>query len=198
MLRSSRRNASAGNRARVCLSAWLLVGLAGSARAEAVTVSVQESDGTYSVSGEFVTDAPPRVAWSVLTDYDRLDAFVGGMRRSRSERDPDGRLVVRQTAAVGIFPLRKVVRVALEIAEDEGSRIVFSDVLKKDFDFYFGEWSLSSEAGGTRVSYQLQAAPKAFVPFVGRGIAGRNARTLLSQVSAEMTRRLDSSPTAGP
>ena len=184
----SRQLASAVLSARVCLSALLISGLAGGARADGVTVSVRESQGGYSVRGEFITVASPSLAWSVLTDYDRIDAFVGSMRESSSERR-DGRLVVRQTAAVGVFPVRKVVRVALEIAEEEGSRIVFSDVLKRDFDFYFGEWSLSPEAGGTRVTYRVEAAPRTTVPFVGRGIAGRNARSLLSQVSAEMKRR---------
>ena len=191
--------ASAGNRARA-LGALALAWLAlsgGGAGAATVTVSVQEFRGTYSVRAVLQTEAPPEVAWSVLSDYDHIDTFVGSMRASTSERRPDGRLFVRQVAAVGAFPLHKTVRVNLEVLEEQGRSIAFHDVLGQDFRTYAGAWEIGADSTGTIVQYWLEAAPKTFVPFVGRSMMARGVRDLLAQVGTEIQRRAALEPAPG-
>jgi hypothetical protein len=197
--------ASAGNRARVVLLLMLLL-VASGARADteesaagtagnavgavgAVAVKVQEVQGTYSVRAELRTSATPEVAWNVLSDYDHIDTFVQSMRASTSERRADGQLLVRQIAAVGVFPIHKTVRVDLEVVEVPGHSIAFHDVLGRDFRAYAGAWDIGQDSTGTIVYYWLEAAPKAFVPFVGRRVMAKGVRDLLSQVGSEMQRR---------
>ena len=193
-----RQVASAGNRARVCLLVLLVTVFVGGAHAAGVTVSVNETQGTYSVRGELVTHAPLAVAWSVLTDYDHISSFVRSMKTSVSEQRPDGRLVVRQVAVAGLFPVRKTVHIELEVSEEAGRSIAFHDVLLRDFHTYAGAWDVTADSSGTRVYYWLEASPKMFVPFAGRSVMTRSARDLLSQVGAEIARRAAAGPSRSP
>src|SRR5215470_5542316 len=155
--RQSKQAASAGNRARGLLVLLLLPAWLAAARADQVNVTVEDSHGRYTVAGELVTIAPPSVAWSVLTDYDHISAFVSSMKTSVAERSDDGRTIVRQAAAAGIFPVRKVVHVALEVREDPERLLVFRDVSGNDFSTYEGEWQMAGDSTGTRIWYRLQA-----------------------------------------
>jgi len=181
--------ASAGNRARVFGAVALLMLWACGAEAGTVTVNVQEVQGTYSVRAELRTSAPPAVVWNVLSDYDHIDTFVTSMRASTSERRADGQLLVRQVAAVGVFPVHKTVHVDLEVIETPGHSIAFHDVLGRDFHAYAGAWDIGADSTATIVYYWLEASPKAFVPLVGRGMMSRGVRDLLTQVGSEIQRR---------
>src|SRR5207247_6793388 len=61
----------------------------------------------------FAAQVPRTVAWRVLTDYDSLGRFVRSIEASHLERQPDGRVLVRQTAVGGPFLLRRHVRVQI-------------------------------------------------------------------------------------
>jgi len=186
----SHRPASAHPRARgVVMALALTLGVAAAAEC-AVSVVVEEHDGGYQVAGEFATTAPPDVAWNVLTDYAHIASFVGSIRGSSVERGADGRLMVRQDATAGVFPLRRTMHVTLDVAEESHHRITFHDVLGRDFRSYAGEWQIRPDAKGTVVRYALEARPKMAMPHVlGRGMISRNVHDLLGQVEAEMLRR---------
>jgi len=175
---------------RAAVTALLLVGVAVTARAEDVTQTVEEHDGKYRVRGEFTIPLPASAAWTVLADYDHIHDFVSSMRSSSLEHVDGGYLRVRQVAVAGVFPFRRTIHVLLDIREEAGTRIVFTDVLHEDFRAYSGEWRVASDSVGTTVRYALDAQLSAGVPsMLGRPMMSRGARDLLRQVRAEIVRR---------
>ena len=181
--------------------ALLLVAALASARDVAVVIDPAPS--ACRVQGRFRAAVPATVAWDVLADYDHIPDFVRSMSVSRSERTADGHLRVHQTANASLFMFHRRMNVVLEIEEMHGRRIVFHDVLGKDFDHYAGEWRIEADSSGTIVHYALEADPKGALPhMMCRGMLRKTAEDLLEQVRAEMTRRaaagLNSSRPPGP
>ena len=180
---------------RAVVAALLMVGGAASARAQDVRLTVEEREGTYQVRGEFKVALPVSAVWTVLADYDHIHEFVSSMRSSTLEYVEGGYLRVRQVAVAGVFPFRRTIHVLLDIREDAGSRIVFTDVLHEDFQTYAGEWTVVSgsprdSTARTTVRYALDAQLRAGVPsMLGRPMMSRGARDLLRQVRAEIVRR---------
>ena len=188
--RSSRTRAGAGNRARSALAALFIVAGAAVARADNVSLTVEDGHGVYRVHGTFTAPVSPGVAWAVLTDYDHIGAYVKSIRASAVERRGDGWLLLRQNARGGMFPLQRTVHVLLDVREEQGNRITFHDRLGQDFRLYSGSWVLGDADPGVSVSYALEARLITAMPHgLGRGLMGHQARDLLEQVRAEMVRR---------
>jgi len=155
-----------------------------------VTATVESRGDTYRVQGAFRAPVAPEVAWTVLTDYDHIGAFVSSVLTSRVERRAEGALLLRQESVGGMLFVSHRVEVLLEVREDPGRSIRFRDVLARDFHRYQGEWQLVSDSAGVGLRYVLDADPKAPMPRVlGRAALGRSVRKLLGEVRAEMLRR---------
>ena len=188
-IRRSRGHGRASVVAPIALIAFLLL-MPGLAWPGEVKVVVDNIPGDCGVRGAFVAAVPAAVAWEVLTDYDGISQFVKSMHSSRMERSDDGRRLLRQDVVASVFLVRRHMRVLLEIQETPGKRIVFHDVLGKDFRSYTGEWRLASVANETSVEYELVAVPRAaFARSLCRGMLRNAAHNLLAEVQAEMMRR---------
>lgn len=165
-------------------------GTALAAEAAAPRVSVTGAErGAYRIEGSFRVDAPPAVAWAVLTDYDKLSSFVSSMRSSSSARLESGGLVVTQEAVGRAGPFSRTLHVVLDVTEAPPSRIEFHDVSGASFHSYVGAWAIDADGAGARVTYTLEARPHSSPPLFGRSILASNARGLLEQVRLEMVRR---------
>ena len=145
-------------------------------------------NSTMRLEGRFTTAAPRAIAWSVLTDYDHISAFVASMRSSRVKARGDGFLLVEQETTARILLFRRTMHVLLKVREQPRQSIAFDDVSKASFERYEGSWTLQETAGGTQVIYQL-TAKSGFVGFVARSSSQRMVRELLEQVRAEIDRR---------
>jgi len=146
-------------------------------------------NGAYRIEGSFGVDAPPPVAWAVLTDYDNLSSFVSSMRSSSAARPESGRLLVIQEAVGRAGPFSRTLHVVLDVTEVPPGRIEFHDVCGASFRSYVGAWAIDSDVAGARVTYSLEARPRSSPPFFARSILASNARGLLEQVRLEMLRR---------
>ena len=146
-------------------------------------------NGAYRIEGSFGVNAPPHVAWAVLTDYDNLSSFVSSMRSSSAARPESGRLLVTQEAVGRAGPFSRKLHVVLDVTEQPPDRIEFYDVGGASFQSYVGAWAIDSDGGGARVTYVLDARPRSSPPFFARSILSSNARGLLEQVRLEMLRR---------
>jgi hypothetical protein len=156
-----------------------------------VRVSVERrDDGLFAIDGRFVVPASTGTAWAVLTDYDRIPAFVSSMKASRvAESRPDGTLIVEQTAVGRMFMVSKRLRVKLEVRRDD-DLLSFNDFGRADFWIYSGSWSVLPGPDGSEVRYRLLAQPDFPAPgFLLGGAMRRGARDLLEEVRAEMRRR---------
>ncbi len=145
--------------------------------------------GAYRIEGSFGVDAPPHVAWAVLTDYDNLSSFVSSMRSSAAARPESGRLLVTQEAIGRAGPFSRKLHVVLDVTEQPPDRIEFYDVCGVSFQSYVGAWAIDSDGAGARVTYTVEARPRSSPPFFARSILSSNARALLEQVRLEMLRR---------
>jgi len=146
-------------------------------------------NGGYRIEGSFRVDAPPPVAWAVLTDYDNLSSFVSSIRSSSAAHPASGGLVVTQEAVGRAGPFSRTLHVVLDVTERPPGRIEFRDVGGASFQSYVGAWAIDSDGAGARVTYTLDARPRSSPPFLARSILASNARGLLEQVRIEMLHR---------
>ncbi len=155
-----------------------------------VVIELSALGGACQVAGSFDAPVKPGVVWSVLTDYEGIGRFVSAVRASRMERQPDGRVLLRQDAVGGVFVFRKRMQVLLALEETPCTRIAFHDVAARDFAAYDGEWLVRDDSTSTHVEYHLTAEPRAAVArALCRGALRKSARDLLAQVRAEVMRR---------
>lgn len=158
--------------------------------ADGVTVTVTRGPAGLDLTGRCLVRAPVSVAWEVLTDYDGISRFVSSMRESRVSGRGDRHVLVEQVAVGRLLLFRKKLRATLFVEETAPTRILFEDVLGRDFDDYRGEWRIEERPGGVEIVYQVNARPSFSVPdFIARGLFRRTARELLSQVRTEIERR---------
>ena len=168
-----------------------LIGLAAAAFAAETEVRLERHpDATYEITGLFTVDASTTVVWGVLTDYERIPAFVSSMRSSRvREARADGTLVVEQRAVGGMFFLSKTLRTRLEVRRSP-ERLRFTDVGHEDFRSYDGDWEVRPITAGAGVTYHLLVEPGFGAPsFIMNRAMKRDARKLLDEVRAEIVRR---------
>jgi hypothetical protein len=177
------------------LALMLLAAIPGTAAAGAVpgpvSVSIVDAaDGGYEVRGAFDVAASPEVAWSVLTDYERIGEFVKSIRKSVVvERVPD-HILLEQEGVGKVLIFSKRAHVVLWVTEQDGRRIQFRDTGGRDFTVYHGGWQIDTRDDVVHVSYSLTATLKSRRPaFLARTGFQDGARKLLSEVRAEIGRR---------
>jgi carbon monoxide dehydrogenase subunit G len=171
----------------VLLAATLLLAVpqhpaAASADDASSQVSVREEDGLYTVAARFRVDAPPQAVLAVLTDYERIPAFMPGVKSSVVLERHDGHVVVEQDAVSRFMFFSKRVHLMLEVQQEAGV-IRFRDRSAASFSRYEGSWHVSPDQGSSLVSYDLVASPSFTVP---RALLSR----LLKRDSAEMITQL--------
>lgn len=150
----------------------------------------EEGQGVYRLEGGFWVAASSQTAWEVLTDYERIDRFVSSMKASSVKERQEGRILLEQEAFGRVLIFSRKIHVVLEVNEKLMAKIVFEDILHKDFEFYAGSWSLEESSGGCQVRYRLEAKPDFAVPnFIAKSIFKKTARNLLEEVRSEIVKR---------
>jgi len=145
-------------------------------------------DSTLRLEGRFTTAASSATAWSVLTDYDHIPAFVDSMRSSRVKARGDGYLLVEQESVAKVLWFRRKLDVVLKVREEPPRLIAFEDVSKTSFERYEGSWTLHDAPGGREVVYRL-TVKGGLIGLVARSRSQTMVRELLEQVRAEIARR---------
>jgi carbon monoxide dehydrogenase subunit G len=161
--------------------------LAGSVSPVAVAFT-DLGDSTMRLEGRFTTPASRATAWSVLTDYDHIPAFVASMRSSRIKTRGDGFLLVEQESVARMLLFHRTFDVLLKVREEPGRSIAFDDVGKASFERYEGSWTLQEAPGGVEVIYRLTAKAR-LIGLLTRGPSQAMVKELLEQVRAEIIRR---------
>ena len=157
----------------------------------ATRVDVTESGGVYTVSAAFAVTESPEAVIAVLTDFERIPAYMPDVEVSRIvKRTPAGTLIEQQ--AVSKFMMfSKRVHLLLDVRED-AMAIRFRDRCGKSFASYEGSWQISQHDSLTVVDYQLSAQPTFEVPgFVLKRLLKRDAGQLIDRIKVEITARAD-------
>ncbi|MDA1190366.1 MAG: YceI family protein [Candidatus Poribacteria bacterium] len=155
--------------------------------------SLSEENGKYVVEAGFRVEATTKLAWEVLTDYERIPEFVESVQSSKvKERKPDSLRLDQELKASYLF-FTKQSKVSLRVVEKRPTTISFKDESRKSFDIYVGSWTIApnkEHAGSVNVTYQLTAKPNFSVPStIVSIIFEKKAKELLDGVQAEIVRR---------
>lgn len=154
--------------------------------------SVERSLAFGSITIRAFVDVPVdgRLAWTVLTDYDRLADFVPDMHISRRISKPGEPTRVHQRGEKTWLVLDTPFEVVLLMHETPYTRIHFRQ-LSGTLKDMFGEWRLLPLAGGVRVAYTARLEPGLLSPRVpGDGwLIEVDIQRMLEAIAHEMMRR---------
>ncbi len=177
--------------------AWVTLSLSLCAMAQTATrvqavASVQRSLAFGSIVIKAYVDVPVdgKVAWSVLTDYDRLAEFVPDMHTSRRISRPGEPIRVHQRGEKSWLLLDTPFEVVLLMHETPYSRIHFRQLAGTLKDMY-GEWRLLPLPDGVRITYAARLEPGLLSPRVpGDGwLIEADIQRMLEAIAHEMVRR---------
>ena len=131
--------------------------------AEPVTVQASRHDGAFFVEAVAELSADPRIAWQVLTDYDRYAEFIPDLRSSRVVgRSSSGTVVEQHGQAEFLF-----IRIPLEVrylVEETPFRVVRSRAIGGDFREMEGTYDITPTPGGLRLTYSGRLVPGFMMP----------------------------------
>jgi len=154
--------------------------------------SVERSLAFGSITIKAYVDVPVdgRLAWSVLTDYDRLADFVPDMQLSRRISRPGEPTRVHQRGEKTWLVLDTPFEVVLLMHETPYTRIHFRQLAGTLKDMY-GEWRLLPLPEGVRIAYAARLEPGLLSPRVpGDGwLIEADIQRMLEAIAHEMVRR---------
>lgn len=183
------------NRALTYTSGLLLAMMVATAPAQSqpednVAVNVvEEGRGVYTLKGSFTVPTGTSSVWKVLTDYGQLGEFIPSVRSSIVKKEGSESILVSQETTSYFLTIPKKTRVLLQVQEDPGSRIDFTDVAQQDFEHFKGSWQVEKTAAGTRVEYEANAKPKIYLPIWGKSVGLDMVRGLMRDLRKEILRR---------
>lgn len=159
--------------------------------ARGADVSLHRDAAVYHLIGGFETRASSSVAWSVLTDYDGVGRFVSSVPESRVIRRDSDSVLIEQEASGSLLFFSRRVRLRLLVHEAPPSLISFEQTGSSPFLLYEGSWTITPEAAGCRVDYELAIDPGDFAgpAFIARTALMKNVSRQLDQVRDETERR---------
>jgi ribosome-associated toxin RatA of RatAB toxin-antitoxin module len=178
-------------RARIQLTAavaavWTMT--AGAAQAPAVAVR-SNGDGVYAIAARFSVPEPATIVQAVLTDYPNIPRFMPSVRTSRVLEQTVDHVRLEQEAVSKFMMFSRTVHLVLDVEEADGS-IRFRDGCHRSFVVYEGSWTITPEATGTELVYELSAKPAFSVPgMVLRRLLERDSREMIDGLRAEIAAR---------
>jgi uncharacterized membrane protein len=131
-------------------------------------------------------------AWSVITDYDNLGAFMPNMS-SRQVGESDTSVWVEQTACSSIMPLLRF-DLVLEFRRETPDCLRFRRV-QGSLSSFDGMWRVTWEPGGCRIYYQLRVMHGFPLPgFLLASAVRVDVEQIMPAIVAELERRRWSGP----
>ncbi|MCX7891577.1 MAG: SRPBCC family protein [Burkholderiales bacterium] len=159
-----------------------------------MAVRAERRDGAFHVEAVAELRADPRVAWQVLTDYDRYAAFIPDLDASRVlARSADG-VVVEQRGRAGLLFLRIPLSVRYFVQETP-YRSVRSRAIGGDFRELEGAYDIAPAPGGLRLAYTGRLVPDFVLPpLLGTVAVRRSVERQFEAMAREIERRAGAPP----
>ena len=171
--------------------AFVLLPLAGPAQGqqEGIETRVERRGDTVVIDVSAEVAVPQAVAWSVLTDYERMPGFIPSLKSSRVVNRQGNVLEVAQAGQTQVlfmsFAFSAVRRIEL-VAERE----ILSSLVSGDFKSYTSSTQLVEVGGKTRLVHHGEYEPKRWIPpMIGPSVIASETRRHYAQMLAEMRRR---------
>jgi hypothetical protein len=155
-----------------------------------IEVSATRNGDEMTLTAKMIAPVNQRVAWEVLTDFNRMAEWVPNLQESRIVSGPDERpmrLAQKGEKRVGpfTFPFESVREVELAPTQTIKAKGLSGNMRKLE-----SLTRLSSEGDGTRLEYELLFIPNYWVPpLIGPALIRRESRLQFEAIIAEMVRR---------
>lgn len=177
---------------RLLLALWCLLvatSAAAAARVDDMQVTVERSEGGLLVHVSLFVEVPPTIAWQVMTDYERMTAFIPDLQESRVVSAPGEKTRVLQKgiAHIGWFSHEYEVEREVELTPETSIRShgIRGNMRKLEMDTH-----LAAEGAGCRINYRGLSIPDFWVPpILGPALVKRQVMQQFSAMAAEMRRR---------
>lgn len=146
---------------------------------------------------QIVASARARVsadqAWSLLTDYDDLTAFMPGIDSSRVIATTDSSQVVRLVMTTRII-VPWTFRLEVEYTPRPGQKVLKFRQVRGSLRTYAGQWEVEPLPGGrqVQVTYKAQARVRRFPWFVISAVVRRQMSQMMPALVGELERRFNS------
>lgn len=158
----------------------------------AVTVRRMQQDqqSFFEIDASGFAHNSQQKAWDVLTDYDRLHAFVPHLLSSKLIERNGAEALIEQKGRVGFFIMTRTVHLLVRVTEHPLSALDIK-LVAGDMKRYVMRWELAPSthdgASGTRIGYSGMVEPDFFVPsLLGAAILRADVKRLLEAVIAEI------------
>ncbi len=163
-------------------------------------IDIDRHGAVFEVQARAHVAAPLALAWSTVTDYEALPAFVPDITSSRIlERRRDGaveHLTIEQRGALRFLFFTRPVAVRLRVEQQAPSRVTAQQVARADGNAeeelrsFDGDYLLQADAEGTTLSYRARIEPAFDLPpFVGAVLMRRTLRAQFQALVDEIERR---------
>jgi hypothetical protein len=128
-----------------------------------VAVHVLRHDGALYVDASAEIDADLLQIWLVLTDYDRLSAFIPGMHVSRVLAREGNQIIVEQKGEARLLFLAYPIEVKLAVVEFPHERIV-ARAVAGNFKEMVGTYLVGTSGNRVTLRYHGRMVPDFVVP----------------------------------
>jgi hypothetical protein len=134
--------------------------------AQLLNITVDRESGRYTLYAETYLEAQPDDIFEVLLDYDRFSRLSSVYKEHGYLEPAEDGMPIVFTLMEGcvLFYCKSMRRV--ERLETRRPGFIRTETLPEQSDFKYGisEWTLESEASGTRMTYRLVMEPDFWVP----------------------------------
>lgn len=150
-------------------------------------------NGIYRGHFTFLVPVPPRLAWEVLTDFDRMADFLPNVEHSRYvARDGNiAQVAQRGKLDFGPFTIRYESERRIEMHPAEG--IILARATSGTTKHMQSEMRLTAQGQGTELNYRVEMIPDRWIPTsVGVTFMRHELAEQFSAIAREMVRRQES------
>jgi ribosome-associated toxin RatA of RatAB toxin-antitoxin module len=180
-----------------CLALLLAAALPARA-AGPIALQVERDGARLKVSATIEAEAPAKLCYAVIADFDRLAEFIPDLQSSRIVSKPGQPLELRQVGETRLGLSRYAVDVTLALTVDPPHRIDFRRV-DGNLKLMEGSWQVRGDARRCVVDYHAALQPSFWVPPVlGPVIVRHRVERQLEGLLAEIERRARSSAAVAP
>lgn len=150
----------------------------------------QDEQSFFEMEASGFARSPQKKVWQVLTDYERLQAFVPNLLSSKLLERNGAEALIEMKGRVGFFIMSRTIHLVLRVTEHPFSTLDVT-LVAGDMKRYATRWVIAPSshngANGTHISYSGMLEPDFFVPsLLGAALLRADVTQMLEAVIAEI------------
>ncbi len=154
--------------------------------AQSVTVGIEHKGDVYIVVASLVAPVPQADAWAVLTDFDKMAAFMPTLKSSKVLKRVDDNVLVQQRGQMELGSFRMPFE-SDRMIELLPPGLIRSHQLRGNMQRVDSTTTFTEIPGGTRVDYRVEIVPKLWIP---EGVAGPMMRDAVERQFTAVLREI--------